>query len=186
MIIQFTKQITLQIIRGNIGVVKDIVYYDKWKKALNSNSVADEHPCLTYPVLKILNNNINPGTKVFEYGGGGSTLYFLHKAKEVVTVEHNEKWYELLQKKITTPNWTGVFIKPVPGTDNLDPSNPDDYTTAEGNYVYKDYASYIDRYPDQYFNIVLVDGRSRPSCIKHSIPKIKKGGLLIIDDINRK
>ena len=47
------------------------------------------------------------------------------------------------------------------------------------------YASVIDRFPDGYFGLVFVDGRSRPSCVKHSIPKIKSGGFLILDDADR-
>ena len=43
----------------------------------------------------------------------------------------------------------------------------------------------IDQYPDEYFHIVVVDGRARPSCISHALKKVKKGGYLIVDNSER-
>lgn len=45
--------------------------------------------------------------------------------------------------------------------------------------------AYIKKFPDNYFDIVLVDGRSRPSCLFHSLNKVKKGGLLVLDNAER-
>jgi hypothetical protein len=65
-------------------------------------------------------------------------------------------------------------------------SDPDHYSSGGTKDVnYKNYASLIDYYPDEYFDIVLVDGRSRPACIKHAAPKLKKGGLMVLDNADR-
>ena len=63
-----------------------------------------------------------------------------------------------------------------------------DYISSDENYVgynFKKYAAAIDEYPDEYFDLVIVDGRARPSCIMHSIPKIKEGGWLVVDNTGR-
>lgn len=99
----------------------------------------------------------------------------------------------MLEKEInikSSKNWTGNLILPEKhsSTLNLDPSEPFHYYTNDEAYLdstFKSYASHIDRFPDNYFDIVLVDGRSRPSCIWHCMPKIKAGGILVIDNSNR-
>ena len=40
----------------------------------------------------------------------------------------------------------------------------------------------IDQYPDEYFDIILIDGRARPSCFQYSFQKLKIGGLIILDN----
>lgn len=47
------------------------------------------------------------------------------------------------------------------------------------------YASQIDKYPDQHFDLVIVDGRARPSCLMHGVPKVKVGGMLVLDNADR-
>lgn len=133
--------------------------------------------------------------KVFEFGSGGSSLFFLKYSNQVVSVEHDKKWFELVSNKVkqkSVAGWTGQLIEPESIEKNshskLDAGNPQHYYTTDEiflNCTFKDYASYIDKFPDNYFDIVLVDGRSRPSCIYHSINKVKKGGLLILDNAER-
>jgi hypothetical protein len=71
----------------------------------------------------------------------------------------------------------------------LDFTNPNHYYSNDENYpanTFKSYACYIDKFEDGYFDIVLIDGRARPSCLKHAVSKVKKGGLLILDNAERK
>lgn len=39
--------------------------------------------------------------------------------------------------------------------------------------------------PDEYFDIIIVDGIHRVNCAYASLNKLKKGGILILDDSNR-
>jgi hypothetical protein len=71
--------------------------------------------------------------------------------------------------------------KPAVGLSN---HKPEDYLSDEGQ-TYKKYATVIDQFPDEYFDVVLVDGRARPSCMFHSLRKVKKNGLLILDNADR-
>ena len=43
----------------------------------------------------------------------------------------------------------------------------------------------IDEYPDASFDLVLVDGRARLSCLSHTVRKIRTGGYLVLDDCER-
>ena len=59
----------------------------------------------------------------------------------------------------------------------------DDVTFSECNF--RKYVCQIDLFPDNIFDIVLVDGRARPSCIKHASKKVKIGGLIVLDNSDR-
>lgn len=157
------------------------------------NSVADESAWLNYEALDLLDQTLTHEHRVFEYGGGGSTLFFCKRAGFVATVEHDKEWFEILQKNIRTKgytNWQGVHIPPVTVSDgkHIDPANPADFGSASpefGAHQFKAYAKAITSYPVNSFDVVLVDGRARPSCIQESMPYLKSGGLLIIDNAER-
>src|SRR4051812_14868890 len=81
-------------------------YFKRWKQSLepSRNSITDRQPWITFPSIDMLRNKLNPSSRVFEYGGGGSTLFFLDNAGEVVTVEHDEEWFYKLEKTIQAGN----------------------------------------------------------------------------------
>lgn len=193
--IRFGKQLLQELLAGNFAILSKVKYFSKWKHSLKPgiSSTTQEQPWITYPVIDFLNRRINSHSKVFEYGGGGSTLFFVNRASVVVTVEHDAAWFSKLQQIISNKsikNWTGNLILPekTTSTKDLDPSDPEHYYTTDllfKDNTFKSYASFIDRYPEGYFDMVLVDGRSRPSCAFHAFHKIKKGGYLVIDNSDR-
>ncbi len=170
-------------------------YFSLWKISMHptSSSVKDQQPWISFKAIDFLKSNLNKNSLVFEYGGGGSTLFFAGRSKNVTTVEHNKEWFTILDdvvKKKSISNWNGLLIE-ADKKDlfaHADKANPDHYSSgdkASAGYNYKDYVSAIDRYDYNYFDLVSVDGRSRSSCIKHAIPKIKKGGFLLLDNSDR-
>jgi hypothetical protein len=166
-------------------------YFFTWKRLIASNSVKERLPWINFVVIDFLKKNIGSSSKVFEYGGGGSTLFFLDKGAEVTTCEHNEEWFKILTGKVgENKKWTPLFVEPEAANDfDADKAaDPDKYFSTDKDFPgksFRAYAASIDRYPDAYFDLVLVDGRARPSCIKHGIPKVKKGGYLVLDNSDR-
>jgi predicted O-methyltransferase YrrM len=122
-------------------------------------------PWLPFRLVDELDARLRPGMKVFEFGGGGSTLWFLDHGLEVVTAEHDEGWARVLQESVSSPRWT-LLIRPL-----------DDDAAA--------YVGAIDGYCDDHFDLVVVDGRERARCIAASLTKIRPGGMLVVDDIDR-
>lgn len=130
---------------------------------------------------------------MFEYGCGGSTLFFAERAKKVISVEHDRLWFEKLTGAIN-PTYSNIELNFIPPDINhkptvADPADPQSYVSSAASLngsSFLSYASFIDKYPDNYFDIILIDGRARPSCLKHAVPKIKKGGYIILDDADRK
>ena len=175
--------------------ILNLQYYGRWKKYLDpkKNSISDRLAWINFPAIDFLNRVIKKDFRVFEYGGGGSTLFFLDRVEEVITVEHNPEWFEKLQEILSPAEksrWTGSLMLPEKNdnSEGLSISAPDDYYSSDVNYRdmnFRKYASSINKFPDDYFDIVLVDGRARPSCIKHAVNKIRSQGYLILDNADR-
>ena len=193
---RFNKIIISFVKKGKWDAIKSYPYYSDWEKYLSTghSSIVDELPWITFAAIDFIKKHIDKNDTVFEYGGGGSTLFFLKNAGKVVTVEHDKSWFERLKSIIITrriETWEGNFIHPEIDHDKSkkDISDPNDYTSDDGNYKnvnFKKYVSAIDKFPDGHFNWVLVDGRARTSCLAHSFSKIKPGGYLILDNAERK
>lgn len=184
-----------------ISILQQRKIYKEWKAQLNSGlfPIDMELPWITIIAKNYLKNYLNKKqiseVRVFEYGSGGSSLFFLKYASEVYSVEHDAGWFEMVDKKIKEKKikgWTGVLALPKLDKDaeksKLAAGNPSHYYTSAdvfSNFTFKEYVTAIDKFPNGYFDIVLIDGRSRPSCLLHSIKKVKKGGLLILDNAER-
>ncbi len=139
-------------------------------------------PWLTFDAVDRLAALDLRGKRVFEWGSGGSTLFFLDRGAHVTSVEHDASWQARLAPLVGDAVDLRL-IESEPGGGG-DPADPDAYVSSEGPR-YERYARAAEEVPDQSLNVALVDGRARPSCIKHAVPKLRHGGLLVVDDAAR-
>ena len=161
----------------------------RWIKSLQPDYLLDHpSPWLTFDAIDILNSLTLKGKKVFEYGSGGSTLFWLNHGAECVSIEHNPDWYNVMQprlKGMAGIDYRLVLPEPAEDKEALDIADPSLYLSELRGYSFRNYACQIDSFPDNFFDIVLIDGRARPACIMHSVSKIKQGGCLVLDDAAR-
>jgi hypothetical protein len=170
-----------------------VVNFPQWWKSLNPvhNSLIDASPWLSFTVIKFLEVHLKSNMKVFEYGSGGSTLFFAKRTESVVSIEHHKLWFEkvnLYLKELKLKNIDYKLFEPEndPEFHKKNISDPNDFISGDAESVGKKYEKYvksIEQYPDKYFDLVSVDGRARPSCCKHALLKIKKGGYLVFDNV---
>jgi len=120
-------------------------------------------PWLTFAAISFLEVHLRFYHRVFEWGGGGSTVYFTGRCARVVTVEDNPYWFGQIPP---SENWSGFLRRcnVVVGVD--------DYVFAVSLF-------------GQPFDLILVDGLARPDCIRAAPAYLKPGGLLVIDDAQR-
>jgi hypothetical protein len=176
-------------------VLDCIRFFPSWWKHNNPvrNSVDDQMPWLTFGSIEFIKSRLRPDMVVFEYGSGGSTLFWSSRVKQVVSIEHDRDWYNRLNAEIKKRSLSNIqyrLVEPAPRTHG----NPDGYADPI-NYASEDkqfkglsfeaYAKSIDGFPNDYFDIIVIDGRARTSCIMHAIPKLKKSGWLIVDNTDR-
>lgn len=160
---------------------------------MNLKSRKKHTPWIVFEAKDWLDDYLDKGMKVFEWGSGGSTLYFCEKTKAVVSIEHNEKWYKdvkeiIKQKNINNCNYFFIeakkfsLLKLLPYAGIFYNSKTFEEYKA---YSFKDYVKKIDEFSDEYFDFIFVDGRSRVACLNHSLSKIRKGGALMLDNSER-
>lgn len=149
-------------------------------------------PWITFDAIDHLDRRIRPGWRVFEYGSGGSTLYWLSRGAECVSVEHDADWHARLRLRL--PAGARIEYRLVPpapadgGDTAADQDDPAAYRSSWEAYrgqSFRAYASQIDEFPAGHFDLVVVDGRARPSCIRHAVPKVRPGGILLVDNADR-
>lgn len=101
-------------------------------------------------------------TKVFEFGSGNSTLYFLSKGCFVTSVEHDTNW----AKKI------------------IDTAYAFDY--KDRLKMIESERPYDDSYEDEDISITVIDGRDRVMCFERVLSKIKnKKQIIVLDNTER-
>ena len=102
--------------------------------------------------------------RVLEFGCGASTCWLSRRTRNLVSVEHSPEWYEFIKSKIEK-----------------------DDSCYKVNLIRKDqpYYDVCDDFPDEYFDLIIVDGRNRKGCIVKSIKKLKRGGVLMLDNSER-
>ena len=143
----------------------------------------------SYEIIKdILNKNATTKWNIFEYGTGGSTYFFLSNNTNLTSVEHDEEWFKAVKKKnIKSKNWECIYCAKDESF-SIETMQKELYASLmpgyEGATFYK-YSSTIDVFPDEYFDLILIDGRARNACLHHAHSKVKKNGYLILDNGDR-
>lgn len=146
-------------------------------------------PWIAFDAIEYLARVVRPGMAVFEYGSGGSTLFWLRRGARVVSVEHDPAWYAAVRRKVRPSDPLDYrLVPPVRVGGQLDIADPAHYASDDplfAGHSFREYVRQIDAFPDESFDVVLVDGRARPACVAHSACKVRRGGLLVLDNADR-
>lgn len=170
-------------------------YYPSWKAHLEQgrNPLEDRTPWIAFSAIDFLKTIVRKNMTVFEFGSGGSTMFWASRVQQIISVEHDLVWYQRMNAYLKDQKISNVeYLLAEPADDpefvTKDYRNPNDCISSDSSYKGKNFENYvrsIDRFPDQSFDVIVVDGRARPSCIQHSLSKLRKNGYLIIDNTER-
>lgn len=125
-------------------------------------------PWFAFEATEWLSTKLRRNMATFEYGSGGSTLFFGKRVGRHIAIEHNREWYETVKKRLERENLTNVNLIHAPLQ-----------TVDEQSY-----AATIDRFPGP-FDMILIDGHDRNGCIFMAKARVAKGGYIILDDSDR-
>lgn len=144
-------------------------------------------PWMNYGVIIHIQNLIHSNVCLFEYGSGSSTRYWISRGCKVVSVEHDKTFFEKMHVSLAAfCDYKLVEPEQDEAIKSKSHELPESYKSSDYEELsFEAYVKSIDVYPDNYFDLVVVDGRARPACIKHAVPKIKRGGFLILDNSDR-
>ena len=144
------------------GYLKEI----GWFNAFEIQQPVDEDfrpiAWVTYPFLHFIEPRLKYVRSIFEYGSGNSTLYYSKFGVNLVSVEHDYRWYEKIRN--TMP-------------DNVELH----YVELSSDGKYAKFCTELDKK----FDIIIVDGRDRVNCLKSSLKSLTDNGVVVLDDSER-
>ncbi len=137
-----------------------------WFKAFDTRQAVDASgqplPWVTYSFIDFIKTRLTKELTVFEYGSGNSTLFYAKRVKRVVSVEHDEEWFNKIVKE-KADNAEMIF------------------THLEKGGEYSKKAALL----NEKFDLIIVDGRDRVNCCKNSVDALTPKGVLVLDDSER-
>lgn len=121
-----------------------------------------KEPWFTEPAIKVLDEYLkNNRPHVYEFGMGASTVYLHDKCASLKSVDHDEVWFSKVVNELKDPINISLFSANRP------------------------YNNSITHEIDNFYDIIIIDGRDRVKCIESALPKLKPGGWLILDNSER-
>jgi hypothetical protein len=146
----------------------------RWLRSLQPDYLLRQGmPWLVFDVLDYLDQYDLRGRRVCEFGSGGSTLYWLRRGAQLISVEHDPAWYARVQARIPREAMIDYRLVPAHAA-----GVPDDERLQA-------YVAQIDHCADHSLDLVLVDGLARTACLRRAAPKVRPGGLLVLDNSDR-
>lgn len=126
-----------------------------------------------------------PRARVFEYGSGASTIWLARRAGEVVSIEHDGPWREVVAAKLASyVNATLLFV-PVDAEPHANLVRYGSDRAGWQNHTFFEYVHAIDRTSEPY-DLIVVDGRSRSTCLDVAVEHLATNGILVFDNSGRK
>ena len=117
---------------------------------------------------------LKPEMEVLEWGSGTSTIAIAKRVKNLVTIEHSNDYFNLLQDKIFGKfhNIRSFYIK----------QNSKESSGHDGTYEnYNDYINFP-KALNKKFDLIFIDGRARVECAKIAVSLLKENGVILIHD----
>lgn len=143
-----------------------------WHRSINglpTDGSGDPVPWITYPAVSWLGRVLRPHHTAFEFGSGGSTLFLSSRVSRVVSVEHDPKWARTIRDRL-----------PANAELHLAVTHGDEAIVEAGG----EYTDVLLR-QDGAFDLIVVDGRARNSCVHAAADKIAPAGIILLDDADR-
>ena len=130
-------------------------------------------PWLTPEAIRLLDSILRPSDIGAEFGSGRSTLWLARRCAHLTSVEHDEAWHATVSATLAVEGISHVDYQ----------CHPRDEPDASGDRsAYAQVAQFLG---DESIDFALVDGLYRDYVTLFLLPKIRPGGMLIIDNVNR-
>jgi predicted O-methyltransferase YrrM len=152
---------------------KYLLPYIKTNILRQTSALELELPWISYEAIDFLSGFVKKEMSVFEYGSGGSTLFFARKAASVVSIEDNTVWFDRVKSRLTELRLSNVELQ---------------YQQFDFKQVVDfERSAYLNSIPAKKFDILVVDGTEeaiqvRPQCFYHAENFVRKGGIIVVDD----
>lgn len=172
----------IKILQNLVWIIRALIEFNQGTKNKNLDK---KLPWMGEEATKWLKNYLKKNMSVFEWGSGGSTLFIAEKVKYLISIEHNYNWYIKTKTYLKLNCISNCKYKYIPA----ETTGNADFASTDKNFIGKSFEKYcrsIDNLPDESFDLVIVDGRARPSCVIQAKNKVKANGYILLDNSERK
>jgi len=145
--------------------------YHRTRQLIYERGHADA-PWLTPAATGLLESLLRPADRGVEFGSGRSTVWFARRVAALTSVEHDERWYQTVTAALKARGLRNVDYILAPGEQPLERGSDSAYARTALSF------------PDDSIDFALVDGHYRDYSAKFILPKIRPGGMLVIDNVN--
>lgn len=122
--------------------------------------------------------------RVFEWGSGASTIWLARRSASVTAVEHDLEWGETVRGLL--PPDAAVDLRLIKATPAVGaPGEARSSKPGAQELNFREYVDAIDSVGGE-FDLIIVDGRARESCIVAAMPHLASDGLLVVDNVERR
>ncbi len=135
-----------------------------------------EEPSLTPQSIRELDQRLGPGSVGVEWGSGNTTRFFARRTKHLTSFETTPSYYEQVAASLRADGIRNVDYRLIPH----DFEGEDDEQEMHRNAFVR--AAYD--LEDESLDYALVDSAPRGCLCRGVAPKIRHGGLLILDNAN--
>ena len=136
-----------------------------------------DEPWIAQGAVRFCEQNLDRSMSAIEMGSGRSTSWFAARVGRLTSVEHDARWYETVRSRIaSSPN---VSYRLVPLDHSLEEPTRPHYDPLPR------YVAVFGEFPDSSLDFVVIDGHYRQACVLAGAPKLRSGGLLLVDNTDR-
>ena len=165
---------------GNLAIHPgDIARYVRYLPVWKAMPIDVGLPWLSFGAIDFLDAWIKPNHDIFEFGSGGSSIFFGRRARSVRSVENHALWHARVKKKLMDLNLDNVSCE------------LHEFGDAEA-HLYRELPYFAAMGPGP-FDVVVVDGFCgfttaeygllRPHSFELSLLAVRRpGGLIVVDD----
>jgi len=151
-----------------LGVLRPLGFQNSARQGMSLDGDGKAVPWWSYAANEWVKARIRPTDKVFEYGCGGSTIWLAARTKSVVSIEHDNAWYQKIRSSL--PGNAKVVYEPAQSEVSSD--------------IHSSYSSAI-LASEPPFDIIVIDGMERNACAMLAPEALAPEGIIIFDNSHR-
>lgn len=131
-------------------------------------------PSLTAPAIKLLEQLLKPSDHGIEWGSGNSTGWLAERTEHLTSLETSKDYFQLVQANLQRRGINNVTYEQHDLVDS----------DSEDEMIHSSWVQRVSDYSAESLDYALVDSSPR-GCLCDSVaPKLKRGGILVLDNAN--
>jgi SAM-dependent methyltransferase len=130
-----------------------------------------EHPWLTRDANLFLQSWFRQSDIGLEFGSGRSTIWIARRVSELHSVETSSQWAHRVRESIERARLTNIIYM--------------ELSSENEKGLIREHENVFSNFHEASLDFCLIDGDCRDVCARLALKKLRPGGILIIDNVNR-